>query len=305
LHIVCKYCAQVDIIQLLVAINPNAVHASSTDEMLPLHFACSHQKVSCDIIQLLLEQSPSSVGSQNANGQFPLHLACATKEVPLEVVQLLVERAPHITCEKDSLGRLPLHYACLGTDNVEVVSLLVESYPESLRVADNVGCIPLHYAASKAPVYCHESEERAPRTIVQLLLEQYPDGVRRADSSGRLPLHMACNVRNTATLDTIRVRNTATLDTIHHLVNTALHTVLENSRNGDTPLKLACQNRLSRDIKTFLAEKQAEAIHAMREAYNETVDRLLIPDLVVAKVWEFVWQASDEDWLSDDESDLG
>jgi len=68
---------------------------------------------------------------------------------------------------------------------------------------------------------------------------------------------------------------------------------------------VACRNRLSSAIKTFLAEKQVKVIQAACLKYYERAEQLPFPDLVIAEIWTFlkrnVWQPGEEDMLAGDE----
>jgi len=292
LHVACIRNAPLDIIQLLLKLNPDAIRATDPDGMLPLHYACSSPTVSLDILKLLLKKSPHSIQSRDyKRQQVPLHVACLNDASP-ETVLFLIDKEPALVTEMDGSGRLPMHCACMDRNHdehvyeegtvgiLEVVSLLFESYPQSLSVVDSLGCLPLHYA----------SEVNA--EIVQYLLRMYPGGIYQDDEDGLLPLHMACS----------DLRGTVQFHCIRELVDTDLYTVLSKSNDGSTPLQLAVNNvnnRVRMEIRTFLIGKQDEAIQAIREAFSMKMDELPFPDLVIAEIWKFarpdMWQPPEED----------
>jgi len=153
-------------------------------------------------------------------------------------------------------------------------------------MADGSGSIPLHIASEKPSLM-----------VLKYLIERYPEGICRDDNNGLLPLHRAfTGWLSDDDLDRIRI-----------LVEADPFTILSKSHNGRTPLQRAFLTRAPHNIKTFLEARQAEAIQAIREAFDETMDELPLPDVVVAEIWKFakpnVRTPSEEGWLDDSEDD--
>jgi len=68
---------------------------------------------------------------------------------------------------------------------------------------------------------------------------------------------------------------------------------------------MAFQFCASCDVKAVLEARQAEAIQAIREAFDVTMDKLPLPDLVIAKIWKSddkpdVGTSRETDWLDGD-----
>jgi len=223
--------APIDVIQLLIELNPDAVTSGRT---LPLHNACGHRNPSIDIIQLLLTHYPESISVPNMGnmhnlplhialrkeapdeevvmalldhfedgakhittyGNLPLHLACSNS-ASLAVLERLVEIYPRGLYTRSEFGEIPLHIACmdLGSgSSLEIVKFLVELYPESAQYKGFNGSLPLHFAASSAPV-----------DVVRFLAKGYPGGVSAVDMHGSLPFHKACTTPHTPREQVVRL----------------------------------------------------------------------------------------------------
>ena len=129
---------------------------------------------------------------------------------------------------------------------------------------------------------------------LKLLLERYPEGVHSPDSDGRLPLHHAVE---THCMERIRV-----------FVDADRFTITKKTRDGKSPLQLACLAHRHLEIKQYLLETQTACVHEIREAFNyATGDQCGFPDLVQANMWSYanpgLYQPSNDD-LEEEEDDL-
>lgn len=117
--------------------------------------------------------------------------------------------------------------------------------------------------------------EEAHSETLQLLLQRYPEGAHITDANGMLPLHYADG------LECVRILVDFDLFTVLHICNDG-SSVLQLAFTRDSfPLPLA--------TRQFLLEKQDEALQRMHGAFEPTANYFLLPDLVVAEVWSFVF----------------
>jgi hypothetical protein len=133
----------------------------------------------------------------------------------------------------------------------------------------------------------HARSQNARAEILQHLLELYPGGVHVVEEFGMLPLHYACDSHHPR-LEIIRI-----------LAEAAPHTVIQKCTSGRTPIQHAW-NSPKRDVevKTYLIERQNEAVNAMKEAFEDIANTQLgLPDLVLANVWSF---AKPDVWTPDE-----
>lgn len=291
LHDACQRDAPLDIIKLVLDLNPAAACArDSVCGMMALHFAVCVSPYS--VVQELIWSNVEAINAKDNGGFGTLHWACMTCS-HLGIVQLLMEWNAFLVTEKSNDGSLPIHIACGGMDTAkfEVIAYLADFYQESHGVADNSGEIPLH-------VYlCHVQDRQHQSDFLGALIDAYPDGIHHSSNGGFLPLHAACTNRNVH------------LESVRLLVERGNLSALlrEAGNNNQAPLQIACRNRCSSAVKTFLAEKQAEAMQVRRQELDTCFDELGLPDLVKANMWELVkptvWEPEDDDLLSVDSSE--
>jgi ankyrin repeat protein len=210
-----------------------------------LHLAVFRlERVPLEVIRLLVNLNPEAVLIQNQKGELPIHWACAEEvydetgelipfDLHVDHLQVLVD-AHHVALEtSDSDGELPLHLLCWHLKNggprlLEAAKWMIEAHPDALVACTKYGDTPLmsaitghDFVGGITPQVFHfllELIERAPgsvwgecnddgRTIttsalvaacrfgsimdlVSMLLEVQPDAVK-VRYYGRLPLHYA------------------------------------------------------------------------------------------------------------------
>jgi len=121
---------------------------------LPIHVACV-LGVKVDILRILVELDPSTLRLPNATGALPIHLLCGNGQPDMECLQYLVEKGGIVTLRtRDRNGALPLHHLLgrAGTINrrdslKRMVVFLLEAHPAALSVATHDGDVPIMVAS--------------------------------------------------------------------------------------------------------------------------------------------------------------
>lgn len=254
LHFACWYGAPIQVVQLLIRINPDAVqYTCRKDLRLPLHHACCRKDASAiDIVRLLLSHYPKGAQRAERYGCLPLHFA-AKCVAPEEVIVALLEAYPQGATLKDTFGGLPIDFSygrlniihkmvkycaeCIRLRNgpnalgdlplhrairyqhatFEVIQFMVDQYPSSVKVKGQEGMFPLHRAVSNTP---HKLQN------VKFLIDCFPGGLCYKDDYGKLPIHYACR---SGSLEIVKLliesdkRPTAGLDVADNAERLPLH----------------------------------------------------------------------------------
>ena len=322
LHLACRGGASLEVVKLLIDRYPDGVRMKNDNGCIPLHQLCVDTSLSLDVMKFLIESYPQGVWAQNCySGWLPLHAVCAGHQ-ELEVIQLLIRHYRrgarvrtfdgqfpiHLACyhsdnvevptflldtfpegirAKDTNGSLPLHNACDGESSPDLVQLLVETYPESLCIPDEQGRLPLHAASVGSSILT--KRHCVPPTMLQFLIDRFPKAVYVADTQGYLPLHLAC-------------LESHSLEHVKVLVQADPITLLQKTKDGKTALKLAFESECSSfKIMSFVQDYEDTALEYLREVFEEViVEHIGFPDLIVAKIWKYLypdlWTPSQEDW---------
>ena len=157
--------------------------------------ACQNERVTEGILRYLLEYFPDAVNATTSMGMTPLHMICCNKNATRGMVQLLIDAHPESLRRATNHGWMPLHMICNNTGiadstAVDIMGLFLERCPEAARHAETDGALPIHVAAgqgSKSSEFC------------RMLIEAYPGSERIPTVEGFLPLHVACKFGNVAT----------------------------------------------------------------------------------------------------------
>jgi hypothetical protein len=97
--------------------------------------------INVELVRVLLEMDPDCVKEKDKDGFLPLHTACNVN-APLSVIKLLVDIYPEGVKEKCLYGRLPIHNACENNCSINVLSFLIKTYPDGAREEDEHGYPP-------------------------------------------------------------------------------------------------------------------------------------------------------------------
>jgi hypothetical protein len=161
----------------------------------PLQYAC-FRRSTLEVIKLLVELNPETAKMVTEHGDTPLHLACCTRGTSLEVFTLLIEAYPDALIKANQFRETPLHLACKHHCQFpELLLLLLSHCPPQVFVMLASGGMksdsdwgPLHYA-----VYYN-----VPTTVIRVMIRMYPKGLRIFSKFGASPLDLACISKKTS-----------------------------------------------------------------------------------------------------------
>ncbi len=144
----------------LLARNKNNVHELIRNQgfqgLSTLSLALGHN-APIDIIELILDIDPSLALKRDFLGATPLHIACLNG-ADVAAIQLLIEQYPNLVNQCDNDNRTPLHhaveYVCqlegagdsVITNVVDVIKTLLELCPEIVHSMDKHGDSPMDLA---------------------------------------------------------------------------------------------------------------------------------------------------------------
>jgi ankyrin repeat protein len=132
---------RVDMINLLLRLDPFTASIKSKKEKLALHFACGEGHF--DVVKALLRAHPAGASTISLKGKLPLHFAARWGHLP--VAQHLLHVYPYAVQVADWEGCLPLHDAAREGQAV-MSQYLIEKWPDALKAASLRGEIPLFTA---------------------------------------------------------------------------------------------------------------------------------------------------------------
>ena len=189
------------VLNLLLAVNPDAASCIDTEASTPLHRICGNKCKSdwaADAVEDVYRCHEAAIRRTSANGRLPLHNAASAityfkSQVENEVVvqkskicNLLREHAGAAS-QPDNFGCLPLHLVAQNGISWDAqVQALYEGNPAAVRARTGVKLynrLPLHFAAANPD---------SDASMIGKLLEYNPLAASQADRKGNLPLHLAC-----------------------------------------------------------------------------------------------------------------
>ena len=107
---------QLDTIKILVALCPESLRLSGTDDpYFPIHAIIDNAEVGShhEVLQYLISTDPTILQCKDEFEQTPLHLALVcSKSVTVELVQILIDGYQDAAKESDYHGSLPIHHLC-------------------------------------------------------------------------------------------------------------------------------------------------------------------------------------------------
>lgn len=178
--------AALDILNVLLKMNPQSVAVTNNDGELPIHWAVGSK--SPKFCKVLIDAYPESVRIEGSGGMLLIHNACCGGR-RVDTVKCLLELYPESVNVQDTDGFLPIHRAAqsmAGEDKAEIISFLLSKYPDGVEKATaGGGSLPLHLA-------CESFNARDINLkTVQLLFDAYPEAIFKSDRDGKGPLDLA------------------------------------------------------------------------------------------------------------------
>ena len=237
-----------EIVQLLYNILPEALRLRDGIDRLPIHRLCCNKGLddtnSLDILRFMLEIDPNLLMEVGDGGCLPLNLAVQCKSTSF--CKELIDACPESLRVASRFGKLPIHVACAygkRDDTADTIQYILDLDPELINAADNNRCLPIHWAAVGG------------RTkSIELLLKFDPDAASKETNDGhrRLPLHLACRF------------STNLSSTIQALYDAYPEAILISDEDGDTPIDHATSAIIIDFLETQLVyARQAQDMTAM------------------------------------------
>ncbi|GAB5363444.1 hypothetical protein AAMO2058_000883500 [Amorphochlora amoebiformis] len=230
-------------VKYLMVNGEHDINAVTKDGYTPLHYACEEGNV--EISRLLVESKANLEASERKYGKTPLLYACYLGK--LAVVQYLVKVKANVKAV-DRFGRGPLHIAVLGQD-VSTVKYLMVNGEHDINAVTKDGYTPLHIACGKGNV-----------EILRLLVESKAKLEVSERILGKTPFLYACYLGKLAVVQyLVKVKaNVKAVDrygygplhnavlgqdvsTVKYLMVNGEHDINAVTKDGFTPLLLACQ----------------------------------------------------------------
>jgi FOG: Ankyrin repeat len=161
-----------DLMQRLIASNPNVVHQFDFFGMTPLHYASSQGHTR---LAELLVASRSCVNQIASNGMTPLHYAVRCGHT--QIVSLLLAAGAFVNMANGH-GFTPTHIAaCINSK--KILAMLIDAGQANVNIPDAYGATPLHWAC----LFGYQD-------VAQMLIDAGAL-VNAQDSCGNTPIHIA------------------------------------------------------------------------------------------------------------------
>ena len=160
-------------VESLLNANPRLISRRDDDDRLPLHWACSYNRV--PIVELLSESKGFDVDAQDGAGWTALMIASSIQDGDA-LVDLLLGKSADVNTKTNN-GQTALHFTA-SKSNLDTARKLL-AHKATARVKDKRGQLPLHRAAAVGNV-----------PIVKLMLEN-KSPVNATDIDGSTALHHA------------------------------------------------------------------------------------------------------------------
>ena len=136
IHIACQTNAPVEVLALLVQLDPATLHTADHDSgALPLHECCCRDTVDYSSVRYLVEQGGvRAVNARDRQGALPLHVLCGSTNPSVRTVQYLVQSFPATVSTRTHAGEYPFLIEACETASalLSVVYELVRAYPALL-----------------------------------------------------------------------------------------------------------------------------------------------------------------------------
>lgn len=105
LHLACRNCPPLDIVNMLLTASPKTVELADSFRWLPLHYACANE-ASEEVLVMLAEQFPESKTSVDKRKRTPLHFALGHTERPANVATVVLLSGTGAALMADENGML-------------------------------------------------------------------------------------------------------------------------------------------------------------------------------------------------------
>ena len=131
--------------KMILSGNSGAHNSVMNQGNLALHEACKNQPT-MELIDVLLEANEDAIRTKGQWGYLPLHFACASRASPEVVAKLIVVHPSATRAMDDHEGTLPLHLAAKWGSAEEVIMALLMVHPNASATNDSSGKSPIDHA---------------------------------------------------------------------------------------------------------------------------------------------------------------
>ena len=121
---------------------------------LPIHIACE-ANAPVEVVSMLVDMDPATLHIADRTGSLPIHLLCNSRTTPTEYASVcyLVEQEGGVgtLAARNHNGSLPLHNLLASTDpSVRTVQYLIQSFPKAVTARTKDGLYPFMVAACES-----------------------------------------------------------------------------------------------------------------------------------------------------------
>ena len=130
IHIACRKNAPVEVLSMIVEVDPATLHIPDSTGALPLHECCCGT-VDYSSVRYLVEQGGvGTLAARNREGFVPLHLLCGSTNPSWRTVQYLLQSSPGSASMRTNAGEYPFVMAATSdSSSLSVVYELVRANP--------------------------------------------------------------------------------------------------------------------------------------------------------------------------------
>jgi ankyrin repeat protein len=257
LHLACLYRAPLDLVELVLDANPQALFCQDSEGWSPLHVILLYGSDDEIALMLIRRGGARAASIQSRSVGSPLHLACrhgCSKEIIAELLRANPAMASTANQYSTKPAKILWHQYSRNPENERLLMELrnnhsQNSLPEiaNSSIIDLVDRLALLLRAAKGKhrqedndidnksALVHDVVVATEATLgdlgqfVSLVVLLYPEQVRSADESGNFPLHKAASNKPSKTAEHDRLRRSVSLPSF-----TSIGSTNANANNSNT-----------------------------------------------------------------------
>lgn len=281
MHLVCLYRAPLDLVELIIDANPDALLEQDEEGMTPLHLTILYGSDEQTVLLLIRRGGKMAASLQSPQVGSPLHLACR-HGTPISVLEALVQANIDMATAPTESGTKPAEVVwsqfLRQCKNFRVFDVVVDSYDNGNEIKANHTALRdlvdrikiLFSAACSGSRRCNGGREHQEQYTEELKLHDlisnlsilgdispfldiavrlYPEQVSTMDQQGNFPLHLvACNpptglAGESSSLERyLQTTSFIPRDPIEVLATSFPIAASVSGQYGDLPLHLALKN---------------------------------------------------------------
>ena len=175
----------------------NYINQLDNNDNMPIHYACSSDKISASVLKYLVETGEATLDDPNENGDLPIHIACKnpalgfmpTKRIQLIIFYTMFSDSQYFLDKVDNNGNTPLHLILnnrsLPPDKLESTvhyffSKLKEQIEKTVNEKNANGNTLLHLACA--------NPNTTPKIITTLLQHGTKKSITEKNSNNETPI---------------------------------------------------------------------------------------------------------------------